>query len=281
MKRLLFWGVIAAVAGSLSFGAISILRKPMPPYKSVAQKKLAVPFPREILGQSPRLSGKDLVAMNLWKQKVYGLAREYKGRIFLNGDTTNKNVCLTFDDGPDQVVTPQVINTLKSYNVKGSFFFIGKRVERYPKVVLGAYTNGDLVLNHSFTHPRLDLTSPLQVKQELTNTEQAIFNVIGRRPLLMRPPYGGIDAQVVEDVYDQGCKAVLWSMDTLDWTGKTPEEITQSVLANVRPGDIILFHTNENRIATAQALPGIITGLQERGYKILDLAQMLNTDAYK
>ncbi|MGE5416992.1 MAG: polysaccharide deacetylase family protein [Acidobacteriota bacterium] len=280
MKRIMLVIIIAGVIVGIVFGFI-VAQSSRKPLGKPDNTSVIDPYPREILGQSAQLSGKDLEEMKSWKQKVYNLARLYRGQFFLSGVASHKTVCLTFDDGPDPIVTPQVIDTLKNYNVRGSFFFIGERIRKYPNVVREAFHNEDLVLNHSFSHPRLDRVDRSRVKQEIMTTEQAIFDVIGKKPLLIRPPYGGIDSQVVEDVYNDGYRAVLWSVDTLDWTGKTPYEITQCVLDNVRPGDIILFHTNENRIATAQALPEIIYGLQQRGYHVIDLAQMLGTAAYQ
>jgi hypothetical protein len=102
----------------------------------------------EIKGNSNQLSPKALKNMSLWRENIVAFAQKHRDSIYLNGPNSNK-VALTFDDGPDNINTPAIIDSLKKYNVKGSFFFVGSLVKRYPEVVRYAFDNGNLVLNHS------------------------------------------------------------------------------------------------------------------------------------
>jgi peptidoglycan/xylan/chitin deacetylase (PgdA/CDA1 family) len=92
---------------------------------------------------------------------------------------------------------------------------------------------------------------------------------------------GDIDATVAGRLSDLGDTAVLWSLDSLDWSLNDADAITANVLDNVRPGEIILMHSTTNREATAQALPRIITGLEKQGYSFIGLDEMLGTPAYR
>lgn len=234
-----------------------------------------------ILGSSNKLSEKAQSDMANWREKIVNLVKKNKNTVYINGFTKEKTVCLTFDDGPDGIITPKVLDTLKAYNIKGSFFFIGKNVVAYPSVVKRTFDEDNLVLSHSYTHERFSILTDENVKRELSLTENAIYSLIGERPAIIRPPYGDISQKTLNILNNQNYTTVLWSIDTLDWAQKDKNNISKNVIDNIRPGDIILMHCNEDKIASLDALPLIIKGLQKKGYKFLDLSQMLNMEAYK
>jgi peptidoglycan/xylan/chitin deacetylase (PgdA/CDA1 family) len=233
-----------------------------------------------ILGVSNRLTAAQVDAMNQWRESARDLAIGHPDEVFVNGYTKKKMVCLTFDDGPDAENTAKVLDILRSENVHGNFFFKGNHVRKYPEVVKRAYSEGNLVLSHAYSHQELDHMNAYDIDKEIWATEKAFYEVIGQKPALMRPPYGAVNDDVIREAEDNGCKLILWSIDTLDWSQKEPDNITDNVLANVRPGDIILMHSNEDRQATVEALPRIIRGLEEQGYEITTLDKMLGTKAY-
>jgi len=242
-------------------------------------EKQIEPYP--ILGASNKLTAKERSSMNKWREDIVQVAGHNPGEVFINGPSSVKAVCLTFDDGPDGVFTPKVLDILKQYGVHGSFFFIGQRVKNYPAVVRRADREGNLVLNHTWDHKDLSHLSDLAIRNEITMTGDEIASITGKRPALVRPPYGAVNDRVIRDLQGGNCKIAIWSIDTLDWSQKDKANIARNVMDNVRPGDIILMHSNAGRQATVDALPAIITGLQAEGYGFLTLADMLNVPAYQ
>lgn len=235
----------------------------------------------EILGESKNLTEKQQASMEKWRTEILDMAGKNEGKLYINGPSGSKEVALTFDDGPDGKVTPGILDILKSRNVNASFFFIGNSVKKYPDVVKRAYSEGNLVLNHSMGHPDFKKLKADQMMQEVTDTEEAIYSITGKRPAIVRPPYGSVSKEELELLNSSGCKVVIWSIDTLDWSQMDSSSIAGNVLDNVRNGDIILMHSNGDKKATAGALPGIIDGLKAKGYTIVTLDKLLGIDAYK
>lgn len=235
----------------------------------------------EILGNSNKLSANQWQDMLKWRRNIVKFASDYPGQMFINGPTNKKKVALTFDDGPDGFITPQIIDILQQYQVKGSFFFVGNRLDRFSGVVKKAYANGNLVLSHTWSHPFLAQRNPGQIRNELVLTEDKIFQIIGRKPAIVRPPYGDVNAQVATAIGDNNTKIALWSIDSLDWSQREKDNIVNNIVNNVRPGDIILMHSNEDKIEDVKALPIIITELHKKGYEFVDLGEMLGINPYK
>jgi len=234
-----------------------------------------------ILGRSDKLGTREFAKLQAYREKQRKIARNYPGELYFNGDMTHKTVALTFDDGPDKRVTPQVLQILAKYKVPASFFLVGNYVKKYPKVVKQIVEEGHLVLNHSTTHQSYLKKSKAWLKRDLLTTEEAIYKVIGKRPAMFRPPYGDIDSQMIEVIQSNAYKHIIWSYDTLDWTGASVDTIAQGLVQQVRPGEIILMHSRPGAENTVKALPFIIQKLRERGYQLVKLDQMLGVQAYK
>jgi peptidoglycan-N-acetylglucosamine deacetylase len=234
----------------------------------------------DIVGKSNQLKSSQLTSMTSWRKQIASFAKLHKDRVFLNGPN-QKRVALTFDDGPDDRNTSAIIDILKQSKVKGSFFFIGSEVRRFPDVVKKAYENGNLVLNHSFQHDDLTKLSGDAVQQDLKKTEDEIAKIIGKKPAILRTPYGSTNDKVLQAAQKQGYSIVLWSIDTLDWSQKESSNILKNVLDNVRNGDIILMHSNADRGETVKALPRLIDELQKNQFAIVDLETLLGINAYK
>lgn len=151
----------------------------------------------------------------------------------------------------------------------------------HPEVVKKAFTQGNLVLSHSFNHVELTKLNNEAVRKEIDNAGQAIKSVIGKEPAILRTPYGDTNAQVAEVSSQAGYSIVLWSIDTLDWSQKDAKNIVANVMENVRNGDIILMHSDTDKIETKKALPMIIQELQKRNFEIVSLDDLLNIKAYQ
>ena len=205
-----------------------------------------------------------------------------------------KQVALSFDDGPDPDWTPRILDILKKYNVKGTFFMIGEEAEKYVGVMQRVYREGHEIGNHTFTHPDISEVSNTQVDLQLNLTERLFASKLGVQPLYFRPPYS-IDqepdtndqAAPVDRIQGLGYITIGNKIDTNDWDEnprKSPKEITDSVFAQIadmdkRPwtrGSIILLHDGGgDRSATIAALPELIKALRAHGYEIVPVSQLM------
>ena len=245
----------------------------------VSSKESKESYSLDIKGNSNQLTAAAWNSMQDWRKEMVLFTKEHE-KMFIHGPD-RKKVALTFDDGPDEVITQGVIDILEKYQVKGNFFFLGSKVEEYPQVVHNAYENGHLILSHSYYHTDLSTLSIVEVKAEIDRAGEAIKSVIGKEPAIIRPPYGATNEEVVQISKQLGYSIVLWSIDTLDWSQKEADNIVKNVVSNIRNGDIILMHSNEDKSETIKALPLIIEALQEQNFEIVDLEELLGIAAYQ
>ncbi|WP_425415757.1 polysaccharide deacetylase family protein [Orenia metallireducens] len=205
-------------------------------------------------------------------------------KIYRKGPSTMK-VALTFDDGPDPVYTPQVLDVLKKYNVKATFFLVGQRVEKNPSIVKRIYEEGHTIANHSWDHANLTTLDEFELEQNMTATDNSIKEIIKKRPELMRPPYGAVNSSTLEQLNNLGYKVIHWSVDSLDWKAKTKEEVLAKTLPDIHEGAIILFHSaggkGQSLMPTINALPTIIETLQEKGIEMVTVDDLLLLSAYR
>jgi cellulose synthase/poly-beta-1,6-N-acetylglucosamine synthase-like glycosyltransferase/peptidoglycan/xylan/chitin deacetylase (PgdA/CDA1 family)/spore germination protein YaaH len=206
----------------------------------------------------------------------------------------DKKVALSFDDGPDPDWTPKILDILKKYNVKGTFFMIGEVAEDYVGVMQRVFREGHEIGNHTWSHPDISEISSRQVDLEMNLTERLFASKLGVQPLYFRPPYS-IDqepdtndqAAPVEKIQGLGYVIVGNKIDTNDWDEhprKTPQEITDSVFQQIddmktKPwnrGSVILLHDGGgDRSATIAALPVLIEALRARGYEIVPVSELV------
>jgi peptidoglycan/xylan/chitin deacetylase (PgdA/CDA1 family) len=186
-------------------------------------------------------------------------------------DQNKKYVALTFDDGPNDTTTLDLLKILKDNDVKATFFELGQMVDRYPEVSKKVHEEGHEIASHSYSHPQLNTLSPEDVKAEITKTDKAIYQATGVLPKNLRPPYGAIDQQSAQAA---GKSIIQWSVDTEDWKLKDPNKILKVVQNNVYDGSIILLHDIHPK--SVQAVPGIIQTLKAQGYEFVTVDQLLN-----
>ncbi len=197
------------------------------------------------------------------------------------GAVKDKVVTLTFDDGPDELMTPKVLDVLKRYDIKAVFFLIGEKVDKNPDIVRRIVEEGHIVANHTYSHSGLfPLSGKGKVMQELQKCGESIKNAIGRYPLLFRPPFGVTNPIIGRAVNAQGLKTIGWSIRSLDTVdGKTRAEILRKVEAELHPGAIILLH---DRCAKSdELLESIIESALNRNYSFIPLDKMLKIDVYE
>ncbi|QSX09020.1 polysaccharide deacetylase family protein [Alkalibacter rhizosphaerae] len=182
---------------------------------------------------------------------------------FLPMDT----IALTFDDGPS-VYTKKIADILTSYNVGGTFFFLGENVKGNEYLLRYIHKQGFALGNHSFSHPYFKSLSKEDQWSQIEQTNDVFRKIIGVGTHLFRPPYGSMNRTTFELLEEKEMKIVLWSKDTEDWKVNNAQELVEYTKENVTGGSIILFHEKER---TVEALPEIIEYLQDKGLKIVNL----------
>ncbi len=200
-----------------------------------------------------------------------------------SGPYNKAEVALTFDDGPDLVFTPLILDKLKNYGVKATFFLLGENVEKYPEVVKRIAVEGHVIGNHTYNHPNLTEVSDEEYQSQLQRTDKLIQQLVGYSPKFFRPSYGAIKENQVKWATEQGMMVIQWSIDTLDWQGLRAEEITDTVMANVLPGSIILQHSGPGGKlqGSVDALDRIIPQLQSKEARFVTLPTMFGTTKEK
>ncbi len=172
---------------------------------------------------------------------------------------------LTFDDGPNAIYHLLVLDILKKYNVKATFFLVGQNVLRDTEVARRTVSEGHVIGNHSLTHAFLPNLYAANILSEIqtTNTILKPFND-NHDITLFRPPYGGINSYVTQDAANLGMKLYLWDVDPRDWSEPATNELVRRVVNNSVNGSDILMHSNH--LATVKALPQIIEQLKAQEY---------------
>jgi polysaccharide deacetylase family sporulation protein PdaB len=190
-----------------------------------------------------------------------------------------KLVALTFDDGPDNKYTLEIMDVLKEYEVHATFFVVGLQVEKYPETAKRIIDDGHTIGNHSWSHKDLTKLNHNDREKEIQRTQQAILEATGVTPDLMRAPYGAISKAVLSSIHDESMKHVYWTIDTRDWAGTPVAEMHANVLENINPGAIILLHSfggRKNAIEqTIELLPSLIEDLREKGYEFVTVEQLI------
>jgi peptidoglycan/xylan/chitin deacetylase (PgdA/CDA1 family) len=181
-------------------------------------------------------------------------------------------VALTFDDGPVPE-TADLIEVLAQRGVRATFFVIGQQAKRYPHILERATGVGDEIGNHTWSHIDLRSAEAATAAKQLDRTSDVIEAASGVRPVTMRPPYGDGKKSVAAKA---GLPQVLWSLDTRDWDGRSTAVIVRGVLADVKPGDIVLLH--DSHATSRAAVPAIVDGLLRKGYALVTVSELLGTD---
>ncbi len=170
---------------------------------------------------------------------------------YLKSDSKLKNknaVLLSFDDGPDPLITPQILDLLRKYNRKALFFLIGEKVEKYPDLVKQIYEEGHWIGNHTYTHSlSFDWKSSKKMEAEIKRCNQAVKETCGHSILIFRPPYGVSNPNLAKAVKRVGLKSVSWSFRSFDTGKKSAERISRKLKLKIRGGEILLFHDNREK----------------------------------
>jgi peptidoglycan-N-acetylglucosamine deacetylase len=178
-------------------------------------------------------------------------------------------VALTFDDGPSRTQTPAILETLDRLGAHATFFEEGRHVRGREALMRQILALGDEIGNHSFHHP----VDPGEA--ELASTQEAIHAATGFTPCLFRPPYGELNGAEEAAARANGLEMVFWTFDSNDDTHPGVEAIRARVVRRTKPGSIVLLHDGGHHPQTVRALPGIVEGLQRRGFRLVTLSELL------
>lgn len=204
---------------------------------------------------------------------------EYKaqGMVFAENRAAGKTLALTFDDGPHPTQTDEILAVLRKYGVKATFFPIGKNVGLYPEVERRVRDAGHEIGSHTYSHATVTNLTKEQLRKELLDTEAVLLEQCGVRPTVFRPPGGAYSDEAIRTVGEMGYRYVLWAwrVDPRDWAGTPAKRIAETVLSNVRDGDVLLFHDYVSGSGrTAEALEILIPELQRRGYSFVTVSEL-------
>ncbi len=202
------------------------------------------------------------------------------GPAFTHGNRHGDEVALTFDDGPNEPYTDEILSILKKNHVKATFFVVGENALRYPEALRHEVQDGMEIGNHSYSHPYMIPEKSSTMFWQIQKTEQIIERIAGVRPEWFRPPHGFRDPRLFRQTRRLDLTVVEWSNMPRDWTRPGIDVIVQRTLNALKPGDIILLHDGDNiihggdRSQTVAALPYILAGLKSRGLKPVTLSQL-------
>ena len=212
---------------------------------------------------------------------IYGsfnVSAQFFVRFYNKGAKTKRHIALTFDDGP-YPETIGVLDILKEYNVKATFFVIGKRVQEYPEIVKRMVDEGHVIGNHTYNHAKgTGFYSVQKLEQELTSTIGEVFKATALKMNFYRPPFGVTSPSTAKVVAKLGLKVIGWSLRSFDTTLKTAQSIINDVMKAVKSGDVILFH--DDRIKVQEILKHIIPALQQQKYLFVTVDELFKLEAY-
>ena len=210
------------------------------------------------------------------------------GKVYYEGTLPSKVVALTFDDGPNEPYTSEILDILDKYDVKATFFLVGKNVELYPDTARRILADGNVIGNHSYSHNANHALTEYGA-QDFKKAESVISTTVGVSPHLYRAPHGKKTPWELQSVREAGLIEVSWDVSTKELSGKSAAEMAADIVKKTRPGAIILLHDgygiehndqHADKSTEVAALPQIIEQLRAEGYEFVTVPQLINVPAY-
>jgi peptidoglycan-N-acetylglucosamine deacetylase len=210
------------------------------------------------------------------------------GKIYYRSITPQKVIALTFDDGPNEPYTSEILDILDQYNVQATFFLVGYNVKLYPQVAQRMVEEGNVIGNHSYSH-NANHALTFDAYKDIALAQQTIISATGLSPHLYRGPHGKKTPWELEAIKKEGFVDVFWSIATTELNGKPAEYLADDIVKKARPGGVVLLHdgygTEHNipkadKSTTVKMLPEIIQRLQAEGYTFVTIPELFNIPAY-
>jgi peptidoglycan-N-acetylglucosamine deacetylase len=203
------------------------------------------------------------------------------GRSFVGLPPGTRKLALTYDDGPNDPCTLQLMDVLARHNVKATFFVLGRFVEQKPQIVRALAAAGHVIGNHSWSHPRLIFATDAELRSQVERTQQVVFDACGVTPTLFRPPYGGRRPGTLQTVRKLGLEPVMWNVTCYDWKATSADKMLAHARRQIRGGDVILMHDGDqqamgaDRNHTIEATDRLIAHYKADGYEFVTVPQMI------
>jgi len=200
-------------------------------------------------------------------------------KIICKADTDKKEIAISFDDGPAENYTEQILAVLKAEDVKATFFCIGNRIAGNEAILRHVKEDGHIIGNHSYSHHFwFDMYPAKKMQADLQQMDAGMERVTGLKPRLFRPPYGVTNPNLAKAIRKGGYTPVGWSMRSLDTVAKDEQLLLNKINAGIKPGAVFLFH--DTCKITLNILPQFIQEVKNRGYNIIPLDKLLALQPY-
>jgi peptidoglycan/xylan/chitin deacetylase (PgdA/CDA1 family) len=206
---------------------------------------------------------------------------QWFGRAFCGLPLGSKQIALTFDDGPNDPHTLNLLEVLAKHNVHATFFLIGKYARQRPDIAQAIAKNGHVIGNHTFTHPLLTVQPNSRIRRQILDCRNAITGAVGEHSNLFRPPWGGRRPGTFRISRELGLEPIMWNVTGYDWNAPSAEFIEQKVSRKIRAGDVVLLHDGSHaafgadRSKTVQATDRLIAKYKNEGYDFVTIPEMM------
>jgi peptidoglycan-N-acetylglucosamine deacetylase len=191
--------------------------------------------------------------------------------------TSQRAVAITFDDGPNPVYTPQVLEIFSEAQGKATFFMIGEQMRSNPEVVKQVVAAGHEIGNHTFTHPKLSQLNTAECLAEIEQTEKLIEELVGSKPVVFRPPYLDYNQDTVALLQTKRYPMIgALNLEAQDWEQPGVDHIVQKSREAVKEGSILIFHDGYgDRSQTIEAIRILVSDLTSQGYQLVTVSELL------
>ncbi|TAD74977.1 MAG: polysaccharide deacetylase [Oscillatoriales cyanobacterium] len=224
-----------------------------------------------------------LLAYGLWYGAVLPVAHRWAVFGVRQVAVQERLVALTFDDGPQPPYTEQILQVLDRFQVRATFFEIGRQIDRYPALTQAVIQRGHELGNHSYSHRNLILRWPGEIAAEIAETDRRLRAAGVAGPIAVRPPLGKRWLILPYLLWRSQRTLAMWNVDSGDYDPAADvSALVQQVLTQVQPGSIVLMHDGsldprQSRDRTVAALAVLIPALRDRGYRLVTLQELLRS----
>jgi len=195
-----------------------------------------------------------------------------------HGDRNSSEISITFDDGPDDTITPKILSILENHNIRAAFFCVGNKIEKYPEIFKNIVEKGHIAGNHSYSHSFwFDFYSSERMAEEISKTDELILKLSGKKNRFFRPPYGVTNPMLRKALKKTGQISVGWSLKSND-TVKNPDHVLLNLYKKLKNGDIVLFH--DTIPATPELIEQFIINAKNTGKRFVRLDELLKFKRY-